>query len=354
MKIGIYSPYLDTLTGGEKYIFTIASCLSKDHNVNLFWDDPDILEKASLKFALDLKNVNVEKNIFSSPNLLFKIIKTLDFDRIIYLSDGSVPIVGSKKLFIHFQFPVEWLNTNSVFFKLKKRLISKIICNSHFTKEFIDRKFGMSSFVLYPPSDISKKYVREKKNVILTVGRFSELSDGSDFKKISELVKAFKIFQKKRLKGWIFRIITSVNPQDEEKFRTFERRIKSSSVELIRNASFEEIQNAYRDSKIYWHAAGYGENLAKHPELAEHFGISTVEAMSFGSVPIVINAGGQKEIVRHFDNGFLWNNLEELVEFTHKIATDNDLRKKISERAFESSQNFSKERFCNDLKQIIW
>jgi hypothetical protein len=38
MKIGIYSPYLDTVGGGEKYMLTIAEGFSKENNVDVFLD----------------------------------------------------------------------------------------------------------------------------------------------------------------------------------------------------------------------------------------------------------------------------------------------------------------------------
>ena len=44
MRIGIYDPYLDTLSGGEKYMLSAASCLAKEHKVFIFWDkdkDPE-------------------------------------------------------------------------------------------------------------------------------------------------------------------------------------------------------------------------------------------------------------------------------------------------------------------------
>ena len=44
----------------------------------------------------------------------------------------------------------------------------------------------------------------------------------------------------------------------------------------------------YRDAKIFWHAAGMKSDETIYPELAEHFGISTVEAMSAGCVPVAL------------------------------------------------------------------
>ena len=38
MRIGIYSPYLDSFGGGERYMLTIAEYLSASHKVDLFLD----------------------------------------------------------------------------------------------------------------------------------------------------------------------------------------------------------------------------------------------------------------------------------------------------------------------------
>ncbi len=353
MKIGIYSPYLDTMSGGEKYIFTAASCLSKEHEVGIFWNDPDIISKASDKFDLDLKKVVTVSNIFSnSYSSLKRLQASSKYDRIIYLSDGSIPIVLSK-LIIHFQSPMEHVNTNSFVFLFKKSRIAKVVCNSYYTKKYIDRKFGIESNVLYPPADVSGKRKAKKEKEILTVGRFNRLSNGTDFKKLSFLVESFKRFQKKRLKGWKMNIVTSVRKEEEDEFSDFEKSIKSSYIKVYKNAKYETIESLYDSAMIYWHAAGYGEDLEKRPEWAEHFGMSTVEAMAHGAVPIVIDAGGQPEIVNS-SNGILWSSQEELINSTHKIAVDKELFLRLQEQAIETSKKFTRERFCEELSHIIW
>jgi glycosyltransferase involved in cell wall biosynthesis len=355
MKIGIYSPYLDTLTGGEKYIFTAASCLSSEHNVSIFWDNPFILKNAAEKFNINLDKVRVVDNVFSKNSSFIKrFIATLKYDRIFYLSDGSLPIVGSKKLLIHFQFPVEWVNTNSFLFLFKKHRITKVLCNSYFTKKFIDKKFDINSYVLYPPASTNKNIPTDKENIILTVGRFSTLPSGGDFKKLDVLTHVFKEFQKKRLKGWKLVVVTSVAPGQKQEFEQFEKKNKSNFITIYSNVEYSQIIKLYKQAKIYWHASGYLEDLQKHPERAEHFGISTVEAMSFGVVPVVIDAGGQPEIVKDFDNGFLWTSEKELIEKTHKLAVDKSLYAEMSKKAFESSQNFTVVRFCEELNHLIW
>ncbi len=68
-------------------------------------------------------------------------------------------------------------------------------------------------------------------------------------------------------------------------------------------------------------------------KLLKHFGITTVEAMSAGAVPVVIDSGGQRETVDHEVNGFRWSELTELQNYTRRIAGDLNLRKALSENA---------------------
>ncbi len=67
---------------------------------------------------------------------------------------------------------------------------------------------------------------------------------------------------------------------------------------------------------MFWSATGYGEDEQKNPWASEHFGMTTVEAMAGGCVPVVIDRAGQKEIVREGLDGYRWSTPEQLVERT--------------------------------------
>ena len=112
--------------------------------------------------------------------------------------------------------------------------------------------------------------------------------------------------------------------------------------------------NALLDrAKIYWHATGYGEDLVKHPERAEHFGVSTIEAMAHGAVPIVFPAGGQLEIVNNGQNGFWWRTPQELIKYTLELLQNDKLREKLAQAAQKSSANYSEDKFCEKLHEIL-
>src|SRR5690606_33295039 len=150
MKIGIFDPYLDTLGGGERYMLTIAECLSGKNKVTVFWDDSSILQKAEEKFGLNLKKVTTAKNVFKKEtHKIVRFFTTLKYDRIIILSDGSVPILAAKKTYIHFQAPLREENIKK---STKARLSAtkEIIVNSHYTKKYIDNAFSKNSAVIYP------------------------------------------------------------------------------------------------------------------------------------------------------------------------------------------------------------
>lgn len=349
MKIGIFDPYLDTLSGGEKYMLTAASCLSRNHNVSIFWDEEiDIKKRAREKLNIDLKNISFVPNIFvKNYSKTKRLLKTKDLDLIIYLSDGSIPSILCN-LILHFQFPVEWVK-NDLKTKLKMSRVNNVICNSRFTKSFIDKKFGTNSLVLYPPCEI-KKIQKDKENIILHVGRFGTDLEGKNFKKQDVMIQAFK-----RLKAddWRFVMIIGVMGNQRESFNNLKNLAKGFDIEIVENPSNQILWDYYAKSKIYWHASGFGEDVNKYPEKAEHFGISTVEAMGAGAVPVVINAGGQKEIVENKKSGFLWNTIDELAQKTTDLMSEPDLWAKMSEEARERSKKFTGDRFCKELYEII-
>ena len=301
-------------------MLTAASCLSKDNEVHVFWNE-NILKKASEKFDIDLTKVKLSKNIFD-VNIGFpkRFSESRKYDKIIFLSDGSLPLIATK-LYVHFQFPVEWVNAGSLINRLKVSRTSKFICNSAYTKQFIDERFNIKSVVLYPPTlfvkDLPKTNYKTKKNIILNVGRLSSLPDGTLFKKQNFLVESFRKLQNP---DWELVLVVSFLDSDKPLVAKLKEESRGLNVRIIENCSFETLREIYQEAKIYWHASGFGENLKHHPERAEHFGISTVEAMANGAVPVVINEGGQKEIVENEKNGFLFDSQNELIEKTKTLS----------------------------------
>jgi glycosyltransferase involved in cell wall biosynthesis len=109
----------------------------------------------------------------------------------------------------------------------------------------------------------------------------------------------------------------------------------------------------YQEAKIFWHAAGMNSDEETHPELAEHFGITTVEAMSAGCVPVVVNKGGQPEIVEHGVSGFVWNTPDELQEYTARLMKDEELWRRMSKAARLRAEKFSRQAFLARFQELM-
>jgi len=355
VRVAIYDPYLDTMSGGEKYMLSIAECLSREHEVVILWpnDKKDlIVQKAAQRFSVDLSTFVFDSLFDTQISFLQRYKKSRSYDKIIFLSDGSIPVVGCP-LIIHWQSPMNWVHGKSLLNRLKLKRVKDVIVNSKYTKSYIDKTFSLKSTILYPPVYIQRTYDQSKKtNTILNVGRFGINNAGSSYKKQDVLAEAFTLLSP-MVKDWRLVFVMAVLDKDMKVYEDFKNKYAHLPIDFIINPSNEHLWNMYAKASIYWHASGFGEDLKKYPDRAEHFGISTVEAMGVGAVPLVVNSGGQKEIVEEGVNGYLWDSLEELVSKTQVIIRDSDKRRDLADHAVTRSKDFSIELFEESLKRII-
>ncbi len=350
MKIGIFDPYLDDNGGGERYMMTIAQVLSRVHDVDVFWNNRVDFNNVKERFSLDFSKVKLHENIFNY-SFVKKQKASKKYDIIIVLSDGSIPVLSSKKLYLHMQQPM--FSKLSVKDKLKLKRVKKIFCNSQFTKEFIEKNYKVKCDLLYPPVSILGNN-SEKEDIILHVGRFRVLNvKNEDYKKQHVMIDEFKKMVDGGLKNWKFVLAVSLNDVKDERFVRMKKAAEGYPIEFLINTSNKHLWDVGKKAKIYWHATGFGEDLEKNPHFAEHFGISTVEAMGAGIVPVVINAGGQKEIVTDGETGFLWNSLSEFKEKTLRLINDEKLLHEMSKKAFERSKDFSEDNFEKSVFEFI-
>jgi len=169
-------------------------------------------------------------------------------------------------------------------------------------------------------------------------------------KKQEVLIEAFKEISK-QLSGWSLVLIGGITLGT--KIDTLRNKSKGYDIKIIADASVAELKKYYGKAKVFWHAAGFGEDLAKYPERAEHFGMTTVEAMAAGCVPVVFSGGGQREIVEKEKTGCLWNNLDELEIDTLGLIRNPEILEKMSKTAVLRAKDFSTEKFYSDLEAIL-
>ena len=349
MRFGFYSPYLTTFGGGERYMLTLASHLAKNHFVDIFWDDPNIKAPLSRFLKIDLSKTRFVENIFGYT-FFKRVAKTLGYNLIFVLSDGSVPATFAAKNILHFQVPFNFPSID-LRTKIKIKRYNQIVCNSYFTKQFVDKSFQIKSTVIYPPVDVKSIKPGQKENLILSVGRFS--NSQLHPKKQEVLIEVFKEVYKK-VPSWRLILIGQARKEDEKYLRKLKKLTRGHAIKIMENITIEKLRNFYSRASIYWHATGFGEDEFKNPERMEHFGISTVEAQAAGAVPVVIERGGQKEIVEDGKNGLLWSTKSQLYEATLSLINNPEKMRSLSVAAVKNSRRFATEIFLKSYEKIIF
>lgn len=358
MTICLYSPYIPKHHGGgEKYLFTVAQALAKKAVVYVAISSEESLtpshniklRQVYEKFLGEKlhKNINfIASPLGTSAGFWEKLSWTKKFDVLYYATDGSLFFSLAKKNILHIQIPF----TNLLWKPLDRlKLLAWQVknTNSHFTKRVIEKYwFTKIDYVHYPvmvePQILAKT---KKKKIILNVGRFfSHLHS----KRQDVLVD---IFAKLKSKDWTLVLAGSV--EDEFYLQTVKDRAQGLNVKIMTGISRASLLDLYRDASIYWHATGYGVDEVTDPAKCEHFGISTVEAMSFGAAPIVINKGGQKEILSGLLKKWLWNDQEECVELTKQLMSDERLLGRVGNIALKRAEEFSEKKFESTLWKMI-
>lgn len=329
------------MSGGERYLLTLASHWSGVHEVSLFWDDPSVVQVAAKRLHLDLSRVKTTENIFLAHNLFKKLRVTREYDLIFFLTDGSVPTTFAKRNILHFQVPFRKVP----FHPVKMMRFQSVVCNSSFTKNNLDQRVGKHAIVIYPPVDPISLRQGTKKNIILSVGRFHET------KKQHILIDAFReAIKKNTIKGYELVLAGGLLESDQGYFKELKKQADGFPILFSPNISFDTLCTLYRDARVYWHAAGFGETK---PEHMEHFGITTVEAMSAGCIPFAYDAGGQKEIIHNGENGYLWKTKDALLKMTSALLMDKKLCSAVSKKAVLRAKAFDTRIFLHSFDTLF-
>lgn len=221
---------------------------------------------------------------------------------------------------------------------------------SAFTKYWVEKYWGKSGPVVFPPASVEEfKPNKHKKNIIISTGRFFV---GGHNKKQLELVEAFKKIHK-ILPDWEFHLVGSVNdaPIHRQYFEQVKLASRGYPIIIHENSSFEEMAEILGKAKIYWHAAGLGIDENRFPVMLEHFGLTVVEAMAAGCVPVVINRGGPMEVVP--DASLVWDNIDQLIKITTMLANDEQRMRALSDLSIQCAKKYTQHEFENSVAKLL-
>ena len=339
--------------GGETVALTTASALSEEHDVTILVTKKPDIKKLEAFFGLSLKNVKFKEfgklitflpsmKSFKDSLYIKNAYKYFDnYDLVIdTCSNGLFYKKIKPKTICYVHFPNYTKPKKGLKYLLNFILIKKedmfqydeIICNSKFTQDYLKKLTDKKTEVIYPPVKVDKIKPRKKENIIVTIGRYSPE------KKHEVMIQAFKEIEK-QIPEYEFHIIGSMS--DKNYFESLKKLAGKSKIFFHVNMNHDDVLKFLEKSKIYWHARGYGET---DPVEYENFGITTVEAMAAGCIPIVINLGAQPEIVKNKEN--IWNDLEELKKKTILFITTKKQNKTNIEK-------YSIKKFENEIKKIV-
>jgi L-malate glycosyltransferase len=391
LKVSIYNEPAGSGIGGSEFVAAMLSeALVKNHQVDLFHRIPSLtVEKLAENSGTQLNGVRLRyvaedneppqlsrRNPFSHYRQSRNINATLSesYDVFIAIVHGVPPFCHAAKgaLIVLFPAPtapyIEPRGGLSVKLALRhpgrclyqnwewaRRMNSYQLKTaiSEFSRRWTQKRWRVNSQVVYPPVDTNFRSV-EKEKIILSVGRFAIEGEGHT-KKQEEMLLAFRRIKEEKSIDWTY--VCAGGLRDTAKHKAYFEELSTlapGGSRLIANIARTELKSLYERASIFWHAAGYGEDENLWPVYSEHFGISTVEAMAAGCVPVVIKKGGQREIVEHGVSGFLWETLDELMAYTDLLLNDDRLLAKMAEAARKRAQMFSRESFiANFLGRLL-
>jgi glycosyltransferase involved in cell wall biosynthesis len=389
LTIGMYSPFFGTtLGGGEKYFGVTAEAIRDRwpaHRLEIATTVPVDRDRYERQLNLNLGGIEVRK-LNSSGTWIYRLAAELlrpapmyrdlfaaapaaqftrRYDLLLPMAYVHSTFSRARRTVMLCQFPYEYKPVRFGPAGLAKRLyrlpyrslraallggevmgMDKVICQSEYVARYIRQYWGLQPAVVHPPIDIpaGEPTWTLKAPIILSVGRFFRVGHN---KRHDVMIEAFKALCDEGLRGWELHLAGSVHRDgpSEGHFETLRERAAGYPIRLHGDVHYDELQDLYRVASVYWHAAGYGVDAEVNPADLEHFGMTTVEAMANGVVPVVIRAGGQPEVVEDARCGFTWWTIEELQARTRQLVEDPAMRQRLGRAARERSKRFARERF---------
>ncbi|MFN0275037.1 MAG: glycosyltransferase family 4 protein [Chitinophagales bacterium] len=148
------------------------------------------------------------------------------------------------------------------------------------------------------------------------------------------------------------------------------RELQSYKFQLVLNADMNAIQMYFKDTQIplnleiypttedahkFYTNASLVVNLSKPKLWRETFGMTILEAMSFGLPVIVPPVGGVTELVKNGRNGYYCDssNITQLKEYIISILDDPSLYESMSYEAYTLSTHFSAISFKKQLLSVF-
>ena len=194
-----------------------------------------------------------------------------------------------------------------------------------------------------------------QRRVILSVGRFFA---GGHNKRQDVVVDAFRTLVETDpdgMDGVELALAGSIHPSPDGRTRFQELRemAKGLACTFHPNIGRNDLAALYGRSAALVHAAGFGVDPDEFPERLEHFGITPVEAASFGCIPVVFGQGGPKDVVRTLGCNTTFSTVDECAAVLARLLRDVAGSTILSEHLYTSSRSYSAEAFRDRVNDAL-
>ena len=352
--LALFTPYELIAGGGTRYILGIAEAFRNTYQVYLV--TPVAMPVAALAEVGPELGIRADHIIPISWEDAHSRALGRPFDYAVAFGNEplpQIPGIADRNFFVcQFPFPMQPDD-------LAIRLIylshcESIVVYSEYAKTHLSSRLAKLSApakpiqVIHPAADLiasQREGNRRDPKSILSVGRFFDVGGKCQDK----LIEAFRELDNQ---GWLLHLAGAIY-QGETRYSMYEkcqRLAEGLSVRFYPNASRAEIGRLYAECFCYWHGAGIGADPVTEPEKFEHFGITVVEAMAAGCLPLVLAQGGPAEIVTSGEDGWTFETPVELVARTLQLAA-------LPQSKLDEMRDRGQERaraFATDVFQRKW
>ncbi len=218
-----------------------------------------------------------------------------------------------------------------------------LITNSKFMQDIIRTTLNRKAIVIYPPVDTNvflSECFKPKKdgNLVAVVASYTPKRHLEQLPLIAQHTTAAR-----------FIVIGKTDKYSTQTMKKLKEDMHLLGVEdkivLLRNVPFTRLLKTLSDAKVYLHVMPF-----------DHFGISVVEAMASGCVPVVHRSGGPWTDIldkRQGEFGFSYSTPAEAADYIDRLVTDEGLRNGIATKASNRSKKFDRSVFMRRMAEVV-
>ncbi len=354
----IYSPYELIPGGGERYLLSVAVALKDSHLVYLATDAAySTLRLGGLGRELELD--------LSFLRLITRddIPRLPQIDVMIAMGNEALPHMPAygRRTIYHCQFPFpmypvtiaqRWGNlagyqTIAVNSAFTAGHMARVMTGFHMPQPDIEIAFPPVAPIL--PEAVALSAQRGQS--IVSIGRFFA---GGHSKRQDVLIDALRLMHQRGSRAELH-LVGALHPQAEHRQYLLElkQRAEGLPVHFHLNAAPDRLRALLAEASLYWHATGYDVLSELNPQRCEHFGISIVEAMSAGCVPLVVDRGGPVEFVRDGETGRTYASVEALAEMSLDLLAHPDRLTAMRRAGIAEAKRFTPDAFAARWQSLV-